>query len=196
MSIMIDLIGSAIIAGYVMIIGLTVNSNISATAVSSVTSVNVQESIMEATKQIESDFRKMGYRVADPTTVISIADSNRLKFQGDITRNGSVDIVEWYTGTAVTKANGLQVRNLYRKVNSGTATIVASNVLTFKLRYLDQDGLPTNLLTNIAMIETALELTSPYRVQDQIAPSANSQEYITTMWLYGRLSARNMNRHG
>jgi hypothetical protein len=194
MSVLIDLIGSAIVAGYVLMLGLGINTNISSTAVASTTTVTVQEFVILAASVFEADLKKMGYGLVDPTTGIAVADSNRIRFRADMNRNGSIDSVEWYVGPLITKPNGLLVRNLYRKYNNGTPQIVAANVKTFSLRYLDQDGGATSTLSNIAVVETTIEISSPYMVADQVKPE--DQQYITTIWRQGRVVARNIRRHG
>jgi hypothetical protein len=116
-------------------------------------------------------------------------------------RNGTVDSVEWYVGNATLKVTGngnvrdsLYVRNLYRKYNNGTALLAAVNVTQFNLKFLDQDGVATTILTNIAMIESTIAISSPFKVVDQVNPDRTA--YATTIWRQGRTSTRNTKRHG
>lgn len=193
MSILIDLIGSTIVAGYVIFLALRVNMNMGSTASASTTNVTIQEAIVNTAAIIESDFKKIGYDVVDARDAIAIADSNKIRFRADMTRDGVIDSVEWYVGSPLAKYTDRQVRVLYRKFNN-QATIAAIGVTIFKLKYLDQDGVQTNVTSKIAMIETTLALSSLYKVSDQVNP--DSVGYVTTIWREGRLSTRNIKRHG
>jgi hypothetical protein len=194
MSIVLDLIGSAIVAGYVIFLGLRMNSTMSSTATASTTTVNIQEEMMNTTTILESDLKKIGYGLSDPTIAVAVADSNKIRFRADMNRDGTVDSVEWYVGNALAKYTDRDVRILYRKYNNQSATIAAVGVTTFRLKYLDQDGTQTSITTNIAMIEMTLALSSLYKVADQVNP--DSVGYVTTLWRQGRLSTRNLTRHG
>ncbi len=201
MSIMMDLIGSVIIAGYVILLGLRLNMNMSDNAVATSTNVNLQEAMVDIVQTIESDFKKIGFGLADPTLAVAYADSQKIRFRADMDRNGTIDSVEWYVGNAMWKVTGngnvrdsLYVRNLYRKYNNGTALLAAVNVTQFNLKFLDQDGVATTILTNIAMIESTIAISSPFKVVDQVNPDRTA--YATTIWRQGRTSTRNTKRHG
>lgn len=201
MSIMMDLIGSVVIAGYVILLGLRLNSNINDNAVATSTNVNLQEAMVDIVNTIESDFKKVGYGLPDPTLAVAYADSQRIRFRADMDRNGTIDSVEWYVGSAILKLSGNQlkrdslwVRNLFRRFNNGAAQIAAVNVTQFNLKYLDQDGGTTNTLGNIAMIESTIAISSPFKVVDQVNP--DKTVYASTIWRQGRTSTRNTKRHG
>lgn len=194
MSIILDLFGSAIIGGYVILIGMRMLATMGDTIVASGTTVSTQESMVDAIATMESDFRKIGYGVTEAKNSIAIADSNRIRFRADMNRDGSVDSVEWYLGPRLAKFTDRSVHYLFRRYNGGQPMIAAANVVYFRLRYLDQTGNPTAFTTNIAMIETTLELSSQYKVVDQVNP--DSLVYAKTMWRQTRLASRNLTRHG
>lgn len=201
MSILMDILGSVIIAGYVILLGLRINFTMSDTAIATSANVNLQEAIVDIVNTIDSDFKKIGYGLPDPTLAVAYADSHRIRFRADMDRNGTIDSVEWYVGNAILKTTGtgtvidsLRVRNLYRKYNDGSPLLAAVNVTQFNLKYLDQDGGSTSTLTNIAMIESTIAISSPYKVVDQVNPDKRS--YASTIWRQGRTSTRNTKRHG
>jgi hypothetical protein len=190
MSLMLDLIGSTIVAGFVILIGLQLNMNTSGTENAIAAQVNVQESLADYTAQVEADLKKVGYGVADPKNAIISADSNGIRFRADMDRNGSVDSVRMYVGevkTAVSESgsaswfsflnflrkNGLgsladilqrgqtkTTLGIYRTINGGQPAKLAKNISLFKFRYFDQNGQPTTVLTQIATIETNIAMTS------------------------------------
>lgn len=194
MSIILDLISSVIVAGYVIFLGLRMNMNMNATMDATSTNLNVQEAMVNTVGMVESDFKKIGYALTDPRNAVAIADSNRIRFRSDMNRNGTIDSVEWYVGTPLAKYTDRQVRILYRRYNTQTPTVAAVGITTFRLKYLDQDGTVTNTLTNISMIEITLAISSLYKVADQVKP--DTLGYVTTLWRKGLLSTRNMKRHG
>lgn len=196
-----DLIGSVIIAGYVILLGLRINMNMNDNAIATSTNVNLQEAMVDIVNTIESDFKKIGYGLPDPTLAVAYADSVRLRFRADMDRNGTIDSVEWYVGNSFlkitgngTKRDSLLVRNLYRKYNNETGMLAAVNVTQFNLKYLDQDGASTSTLSNISMIESIIAISSPFKVADQVNPEKTA--YATTIWRQGRTSTRNTKRHG
>ena len=194
MAIVLDLLGSVLVAGYVIVLGLRMNMTMSATTSASMTNVNIQEAMVTTTASIESDLKKMGYGLADPSTAIAIGDSNRIRFRADMKPFGSIDSVEWYVGSRLAKYTDRDVRILYRKANNGTAAIAAIGVTRFNLKYLDQNGTITSDMAQVSMIEMTLAISSLYKVADQL--KSDTTDYVTTQWRLGRLSVRNIVRHG
>jgi hypothetical protein len=198
MSIVLDLIGSVVIASFVILIGLRLNQTISGTADAAKADVNVQESMVDIVRSIEYDFRKIGYNVPETSAAILDTGSSYIKFQADIDRDGTIDIVEWYTGPVLTSFPNPRTRVLYRRVNYGTPVGAALGVTNFRLKYMDQDGNPPISFKSIWIIETTLQVESPYRVQDQVNPDLSYEEmgYSVAFWRQTRLASRNLKRHG
>jgi hypothetical protein len=201
MTILIDLIGSVIVAGYVIFLGLRINFTMSDNAVATSANVNLQEAMVDIVNTMESDWKKIGFGLTDPTLAIAYADSQKIKFLADMDRNGTPDTVEWYVSNPVLKITGggikrdtLTVRNLYRKYNGGAALLAAVNVTQFNLKYLDQDGTQTSTLSQMTMIESTIAISSPYKIIDQVNPDQTA--YASTIWRQGRCSTRNIKRHG
>lgn len=197
MSIIIDLIGSCVLAAYVVFLGLRLNLSVVGSADASGANLNVQESLVDIVRTIEWDFRKMGFGLPDPKYSIAIADSDHLRFRGDIDRDGDIDSVDWYVGSPLTSTPNPNIRVLYRRVNMGTPVGSALGVTQFKLRYLTQDGVPTNVLTQMWIVETTLKVESPYKVQTQIGEPQEYEDmgYAAAFWRQTRLASRNIKRH-
>ena len=198
MSVILDLIGSVVIAAFVILIGLQLNKNIAGTADAAMANLNVQESMVDIVRTIEYDFRKIGYGLPETQTAIVDTGVNYIRFQADMDNNGTIDEVEWYTGPAITDLPNPKIRVLYRRVNGGPAIGAALGVTDFRLRYLDQDGGTPTSLSAIYIIETTLQVESPYRVQDQVNldQSYGEMGYATAFWRQTRLASRNIKRHG
>lgn len=200
MSVMLDILGSIVIAGYVILMGLNLNATIVGTATASVTTLNVQESMSELVHNLEYDFRKIGYHVADPKMCIAIADTSHLKFYADMYKDGTVDSVEWFTGAPLTTLPNPNVRVLYRKVNQEVAGGAGGlGVTQFKMRYFNQSGqeippLTPFLYSQIWIIEVSLRVESPYQIQATV--NVENLEYAAAYWRQTRLASRNIKRHG
>jgi len=204
MSVMLDLIGSLVIAGFVILMGLRLNETISGTADASMAGLNVQESMAELVRNIESDFRKAGFNVPDPTQTILLADTAHIKFLADIDRNGKVDTVEWFLGPKLTTLPNPNVCVLYRNVTDSSGVwsgggAAGLGVTQFHLNYFTQAGAPVQPLdaanySKIWIIEIALRVESPYKVQDVV--NTDNSQYAAAFWKQTRLASRNIKRHG
>src|SRR5437867_239441 len=170
MAVVLDLIGSTILAALVLLMGLELNSNIANGNDSYRADVVTQESLVSIVQDLEFDFRKMGYNVDDPTTVIVRADSDHISFLTDIEDNGVVDTVDWYLGNLLISSQNPNDRILYRRsaTPGGGSSLVGSapGVTQFGLRYLDQRGLPTTMKSQVWIIETTIRVESPWKVAD------------------------------
>jgi hypothetical protein len=206
MSVIIDLIGSVVIAGLVILMGMRFNQTIVEASHASKAGLNVQESLVDIVQTIEYDFRKIGYGLSNPATAIVVADSEHLQFRADMVDtygrprpDGIIDVIDWYIGPKVHRFPNDSVRVLYRKVNNGTPVGAAGlGVTQFKLRYLDQDGNPTNVLSQMWIIETTLRVESIYKVQDQVKRDEDYARmgFAAAFWRQTRLASRNIKRHG
>ena len=203
MAVVLDLVGSFMIAGMVLMMGLGLNANVVNSTGSFQADVVVQESLVSLVQSVEFDFRKMGYGVQDPTTVLQRADSTYITFLSDVNNDGVVDTVSWYLGGSIVSTPNPNDRILYRKVSSPTAgvsTLVGSlpGVTKFSMKYLDQDGQPVVVLSQIWIVETTMRVESPWKVQDRevIDQSYGLWGYSAAFWRQTRLASRNLRRHG
>jgi hypothetical protein len=202
---MLDLIGSVVIAGFVILMGLRLNETISGSADSTMASLNVQESMAEIVRNIEYDFRKIGYNIPDPKTSIVYADSTHLRFCADMDRDGIIDTVEWFVGPPLTTLPNPNVRVLYRNItdNHGVWSgggAAGLGVTQFHLNYYnDQNGFMSFPIAasdygKIWVIEVTLRVESPYKVQDAV--NAENSQFVSAFWRQARVASRNIKRHG
>jgi hypothetical protein len=198
MSIVLDLIGSIVIASFVILMGLRLNQSISGSADATTANLNVQESLVDIVRNIEYDFRKIGYDVPDPQQAIVTADSNRVVFLADIYHRGIVDTVKWYVTGPIGGFPNPNIRKLYRQIDSDPPVGASLGVTQFSLKYLNQDGGPAAFLSQIWIIEMTLKVESPYKVQDEIITDQTYQNmgYAAAFWRQTRLASRNIKRHG
>jgi hypothetical protein len=198
MSVILDLLGSVVIAGFVILIGLRLNMTIAGNVDASKANVNVQESMVDIVRSLEYDFRKIGYNVPENEVAIIDTSATMIKFRTDLDRDGVLDTVAWWAGPKLTTLPNPNTIMLYRQVNGGTPVASNLGVTNFKLRYMDQDGGVPNSYGAIFIIEITLQVESPYKVQDQVNPDLNYNEmgYSVAFWRQTRLASRNIKRHG
>lgn len=203
MGFVLDIIGSTVLAGFIILMGLRLNSNVANSNQSYEADVLVQESLVSLVQAIEYDFRKMGYKVDDPTQVILRADSNYISFRGDINDDGVIDTVDWYMGGLVSSTPNPRDRLLFRRLRPsayGAAIASASlpGVTIFGLKYLNHEAQPAQELSHIWIVETTLRVESPWKVQDRVVTEQDYGlwGYSAAFWRQTRLASRNLKRHG
>ena len=119
-------------------------------------------------------------------------------------RNGTIDTVEWYAGPPLTTLPNPNVRVLYRNVTDTSGVwsgggAAGLGVTQFYLRYFTQTGdsvrpLDVANYSKIWVIEIALRVESPYKVQDAV--NTDNTQYAVAFWKQTRLASRNIKRHG
>lgn len=148
MSEIIKLIGANVIAGFVILIILSLNMRMSDSANQLYQDTFNQRNAITSAQILEYDFYKIGYNVTG--NKIIQADSSIIKYLSDVDNNGTVDTVTYYTGskTALTSTANPNDMELFRKLNQTINSI--SIVTRFYLSYFDSanTNLPYATLTN------------------------------------------------
>jgi hypothetical protein len=196
MSIMLDIIGSVIIGAYVLLMGIRLNSNIGDHIQSSMATLNLQETLVDAVRTMESDFRKIGYGTLDPKTALEITQPDHMRFKADVNRDGAIERIDWALEKRV-ETSGDTTMVLTRHVSGESSMIILSGVASFQLDYLTETGTPadTSAKGQIMVIQTALKIRSPYKVPDIIKGGEVMKE-VEGFWRQTRLASRNLRRHG
>jgi len=170
----------------------------------------VQQNLVEITRLLEYDFKKIGYcsdptKISDPTQSIRYADSVKIKFYTDFPTvdnpqgDGLLDSLTYYVGP-VSEADATpnpRDRLLYRVENDATPVGVNLGVTEFELKYYDafRDSI-VSPVTNCAMIQY-MQIT--IQVENLAAADSLSQYFASTeqayqkaFWRQVRLVARNL----
>jgi hypothetical protein len=177
----LDIIGSVIMGGVLMITLLNTHANAVQNTYNYGGDVNVQQGLALLVNTIDSDFRKIGYSsiqtfVLNPTQVIILADTSKIKFLSDINNNGTIDTVYYYLTTTSGQSNSI----LYRMTHDNVSAAVTSQypgVSIFRFAYYDsssnQLSCPVSSPSKIAKINISLQMQSaqPY-----------NGVYVSTYW--------------
>ncbi len=123
-STLIDILGSIVIGGMLLMILLRLNDSAVANSFQYNGEMIVQKNLVEIVELLEHDFRKIGYcrnwqAIPDPSKSIVRADSTSITFLTDEDSDGIVDTMTYFLGSAVELAGTANPRDrmLYRKTN-------------------------------------------------------------------------------
>jgi hypothetical protein len=157
---MVDVIGSTIIGGIVLLMILALNSNMENTAGVQTMNICTQQDLTTLVGMIEYDFAKMGYRVSD-SLKICFADTSSITFKTDIDNNGVVDSISYsLASTLNTTTENPRDRILYRTLNNGTPMAINLGDTRFRLWYYDSLGNITTWRSKMRAVRLALNLES------------------------------------
>ena len=162
MNTIMDLLGSTIIGGMLLLLVLKLNLFMSESSYSSDTELRLQQNTKTLAEIMNSDFRKIGYRV--PGVPILTADENRFKFVGDLERPGTsgygtIDTVEYFLEDSSFSAGTTNLHDIILvRVLNNKDTIDGPSLGLVKLQfsYLDSLSAPTEDLTKIRYIKTEM----------------------------------------
>lgn len=181
MAVIIDILGSTFIGGLILLLIMKLNLFASSSGVSSDNELKLQQNAKTLAEMINYDFRKIGYEC--DSTAIAIADSNHIKFYADIDRNGTVDVIEFYTSDS-TKAMGTENPRdivLYRSVNGVEFGGPSLGLTKLKLSYLNEFNVETNILADIRYIKVEIWVESTIPEMESIFVNPN-HPYLFTYW--------------
>lgn len=193
-STLIDLLGSTVIGGMLLLILLRVNDSAVKNTYTYGGELIVQQNLVDAVELLEYDFKKIGYcknwqAIPDPSKSILTADSNSISFLTDVDSDGNVDTLHYYTGSVddLLSTPNPRDRILYRVVNSETPGGSNLGITQFKIRYYNSLGneLPCPVTVpgeiNTMQIDIKVENYAAY-----------DNEYSTIFWRQIRMAARNL----
>jgi hypothetical protein len=191
---MIDLAGSMLIGGLMMLIIFRMSDSAAENVYNNGGELILQRNLAVTAEVLESDFRKIGYcfnwnKIPDPSKSILQADSTSIKFLTDIESDGDVDTIHYYLGlaSALVQTANPRDRLLYRVINNETPAGINLGVTHFKLNYFNALGdtiyppitIPSEIYT--MEINITVENTEAY-----------DQKYSSAFWRQIRLVARNL----
>ena len=206
--VIIDIVGSFILFGWLLLTTIRMGVANSENMQTYGGELLVQENLVEVTKLLEYDFRKIGFcmepnRIPDPTRAIVLADSTRLKFLTDVDLTGSgpdgnVDSIYYFLGPISELSTTMNPRDrlLYRVVNGETPKGSNLGVTSFRFRYFDsmgnEIGLPItgNDLQRIQTIQISL-IVENVVAGELVETAPINTQYSSAFWQQMRLSSRN-----
>lgn len=193
-STLIDIMGSTIIGGMLLVILFRMNDTAVENTYVYGGELLVQQNLVEVVTLLEYDFRKIGYcadwsKIPDPADAILLADSNDITFITDLDSDGNIDTLRYFTGptSELTGTANPRDRMLYRVENNESPKGANLGVTQFNMVFYDAIG---------AVIP--FPITQPrqiYTMQINITvenTDAYDENYSSAFWRQIRLAARNL----
>jgi hypothetical protein len=143
----LDLLGAAVIAGFLLIMVYTSNARLNETLFTTGSDLVVQERMVNLATTIEEDFRRIGYcrnqrNIPDPGKIVVSAGKSSFAFLTDINDDGVVDTLRYYTGAAggATATPNPRDMLLFRQVNDGKPIEMNIGLTAFNTKYFEVNG--------------------------------------------------------
>lgn len=209
----LDLIASSIVFGSLMLIALRLNGSTMENLQSYREDLIVQESLVEITKLLEYDFRKIGYCrnytvIPEPTDAIRYADTSKIIFWTDLPvdasadgqlGDGVLDSITYYVGPSseLIVTPNPNDRLIYRIENNAAAKGVNLGVTIFKLEYYDamrnQLATPVDSCKLIQYLQITVQTEHPVKWTKYYNTATYDTVYQSAFWRQVRLVAKNLN---
>jgi len=193
-STLIDILGSIMIGGILLMILLRLNDSAVQNAFQYNSESITQRNLVEIVQLLEYDFRKIGFcknwnNFPDPTKAIISADSTSIKFLTDVDSDKDMDTLSYILSSAsvLSQTPNPNDKMLYRRINSEPLAGSNLGVTQFRLTYFDSFGaeIPFPILIPSEIYTMQIDLV----VEDVVA---YNQEYNRVFWRQIRLAARNL----
>jgi len=185
MNILLDLMGSSLIAGILFLLIFKMNMYSSNANYYSDNELKLQQNVKTLAEVINYDLRKIGYKY-DGTAIVT-AEPHRIQFYADMDAPGTfghgvTDFVEYYLGdsTEATGTANQRDKVLYRIINH-TDTIGGPTLglVDFKLSYLNGKGQVTTFLDSIKYVKAEFWV-EPYEYVSDFTGQPDSSQF--TYW--------------
>ncbi len=205
-STIIDMIGSFLVAGMLLVMGLRLNAQANEATLVYNGNAILQSNITTLVEMLETDFRKIGYcadwqKVSDPTRSILSAGANSIQFITDLPTgtyplgDGILDTIAYSVGptSELLSTPNPNDRYLYRKVNSISPYRMNLGVTQFAFTYFDanDDSLAFPItdprLIYYMQISITVQSAAPFQQQYMNDPSQ-----YDVFWKQIRLVTRNL----
>lgn len=139
MNSLIGTLGATIISGYIILMMIHFNENVSSANFEILNSNISQEDAIETGKILEFDLYKIGFKATGEK--IQLADSLEIIFFSDFNNDDVLDSIRYYVGNTseLSHTSNPDDRPLYRKVNTNTVNAIGA-VTDFNFAYFDSSG--------------------------------------------------------
>jgi hypothetical protein len=197
---LLDIVGSFIFAGVLLLMGLNLNANANEVKAVYSGNYNLQANLTTVVELIEGDFRKIGYcrtwqKTADPSKSLRVADSTRIRFLCDYNNDGSLDSVTYWLGPKSELGDTPNPNDcyLYRQINTSTASKMNFGLTQFSFAYRDAED--STIAFPISNPRLAYYLTLTIAVS---SPAPYEQEFLDdpskyqVIWKQMRLITKNL----
>lgn len=189
MHILLDIFGSIIVGGLILLMILKFNLFASNANYYSDNELKLQQNVKTLAEILNYDLRKIGYK--NSGTSMLVAQPKHIKFYADIdapgtTGHGVVDVVEFFLGDSTQTLGTTNPRDkiLYRVVNN-TDTISGPSLglVDLNFTYMNAKGVVTSILDSIKYIKAEMWVEPADKIMNYV-----TGERDTTVFTYWELT--------
>lgn len=175
MSSHLDIIGSVIIAGMIILNFSFFMGERTESQIESTNKITAQTDMSDVTQTLRFDLRKVGYG-CDSLPILR-ADETCLVFRADLENDGKLDTVGYYFGAGATVIGETTATLLYRVVNGRKQPGQDLGINRFRFQYFDFNSYgaltPTTTIASIRAIGVQLRLKSKMKEDGEYSYSDN-----------------------
>jgi len=184
MNILLDIFGSIIIAGLLLLMIIKLNIFASNATYYSDNELKLQQNAKTLAEIINYDLRKVGYQ--HNGTAIIAAEPTRIKFYADMqapgtTGHGTMDVVEYFLSDSTKAVSTSNPRDkvLYRIVNETDSISGPSlGLVDLKFSYMNSRGIVTSYLDSIKYIKAEFWV-EPYELVNNFITGVRDSSVFT-----------------
>ncbi len=141
-TVLIDIIGSMLIGGLLLLSALRMNETATKNTYQSQENLTVQQNMTAIIQTIQQDFRRIGYcknpsLTSNPAYYILYGTADSIVFAADLYDCGTLNTVKWWLGASIKTPNPDTMWMLCRKVDNGTTLDANLGITQFSMVYLD-----------------------------------------------------------
>jgi hypothetical protein len=175
LGVILDLAASMAVRGAIVYIVLTMNISLNQLLYEKAQYAIVKQTAATVADIFQNDIRSIGYNIPQGTSSFLVADSNRIKFIGDLDNDLAIDTVEYYLGPLSEMAStpNPDDRILYRRRNSSAPFEAGHGVTRLFMQYYDGGGSLTSTLADIRSLSVKLIMQGATQINGY---------YPTTFW--------------
>lgn len=161
MTFLLDLIGSTLIRGAIILIILSMTVTLNSAFYDKTAAANTRANLEVSANIMYQDIKQAGYNVSSPA--FDSAKTRSVQFRADLDNKGGADVIRyygtysidtvWYNGANAVVDTTWKIR---RTVNGGTALTIAKNLRSFSFQYFDASGNYTATLSSIKSMKIEL----------------------------------------
>lgn len=150
MNAMLEIAGSSIIGGLIILMILQANITITNSVYYHTLNTVNQMNLTTIAQIIDNDLKNAGYRVSDSIKIYS-TDSTNLCVRHDVDDNGVIDSVRY---AAFPRRNS-DLLTLKRIINGNISSATEFPVTYFCIRFYDSNGRPTTYRSSVRLVKVA-----------------------------------------
>lgn len=166
---LLQIIGSSIVGGIIVLMILGLNFSITSTSNNNSLDAQNHENSTFLAEIIDTDFKLIGYNDNSVNPSIISIDSTSIKYKSDLDNDGDTEEVHYYLdNSAISETPNPNDVRLFRQIDKGTPLDIGIGVTKFRVWCYDKKGIKTINTSAAKMVQYEIWVESTYSYKDQI----------------------------